>query len=199
METYNLLAADVAGAMTALKTIIEARLGVLPPNASIIYAVVSSRDTARDGHMFDTRQLTTPSAFPLPGTADTATDTPAPSDDPNDVEIAVEIRFETAAGRRGTNFYRCIPDNQIEKVALTAPLVVPAFSGGTFTPLVATTYIARLGNFVATVGTLCQHVRKTSTPGTFDVNPYTIGIPRGCRKKNTGRPFGVQRGRAPVR
>lgn len=195
-ESFNLVSTDYGAAKTAMGTIVTARRKILPANASIIYGRVGFLGKPRDKKALKL-------SYPLAGQADTLT--PAAGDDPNDVEHSVVVSYETAGGRWMTAHTRCIPDDMETGTKLVDALVIPDIVSGTFTPVSGTTWIAALGNYIATVGTLTQHVRTLEPlPGPpvvfqFEVNPFTDAIYRGMGSKSTGRVSFVQRGRAPVR
>lgn len=195
-ESFNLISTDYAAALTALGTIVTARRKILPASADIIYGRVGFLGKPRDKRALNLN-------YPLPGTADTLT--PTVNGDPNDVEHAVKVSYETAGGRWMTAWTRCLPDEVETGTALVDPLVIPSITTTPFTPVSGTTWIAALGNYLATVAQATQHVRELDPlPGPpvtfqFEVNPFVAVVYRGLGSKSTGRVSFVPRGRAPVR
>jgi hypothetical protein len=185
-DTYNV-------ALIALEALFVERLSTLPNQATGIYARVAAAGRPRDKHAHD---------GPYPAVAGMPVLTPIISLFCNDVENAQRVGLETADGRWATYHLRCLPDDQVENRKLVTDLEIVT-PGSPIVP--ATTWSARLANYIESVRKATRHCREiaptAATPPVrqFEVTPWARALDRKLAKKNTGRPFGLSRGRATVR
>lgn len=192
-ERVDLIANTPAAALAALNDLMNQRKTILPDNAEILYGRVSYLGRPREAFIPDV-------AFPIAGTAHAAHAGPPAytpvAEDANDVETAVHIRFGTDTGRWAALYFRCLPDDVVEKGALASALTFPATNPS---PNEATWY-ERLVNYITLIGTLGTYARlitpgTSSSPPTYDAQGWTTYQPRGLSNRKTGRPFGTPRGR----
>lgn len=192
-ESVWLPSAAPEQALASLKILWDKRLNILPLNARGLYARVAQAGKPRDKHAY-------PGPYPVQGGV-TPPLTPPVDEFCNDVEFAQRIGLETADGRWATYFLRCIPDGEVEDRRLKTALVIPPPNA---TPVTPTTWVQAVANYAELLRKNTVHCREVApapaqpTVRLFELTAWAVALDRGMAKKNTGRPFGVSRGRARV-
>lgn len=187
-------------ALLALKKYIKNRMWLLPAAVSCVYARVTKVPHQRLSEALED--------LPLPGLAATLT-TPN-ANDSNDVAYCPVFHMKAEEGAKSIRFIHGVPDDVIVARAFaTAP------PGGSWIDLVGapTDGTANPGTWAAALKALlsytgqsfcCPSQLKTVTiggvPGDgYRLRAYTGILSRNARGHKVGRPFGMSRGKAPIR
>lgn len=121
---------------------------------------------------------------------------------PNDPQTGLVYRFETPTGKSGNRIFRGVPDGMVQNFK---------YDGAMPTPLTTSQTLAAPDNpsggsanyyrqsFLRWLITNTQYARRQAgvTPPTWTIENWDAIKPRGIGNRDTGRPFGVSRGRAP--
>lgn len=190
-EKYNLGAlSGYPGAIIDFNFLVQARRMILANTFEICWARVSHLDTARERKAV----VTSPT---LPLNLDTEAGPPIAIGECNDVKSCIHLALETDTGKWANRFLRGVRDEWVLGNLCT---VTPSVPGAVVIgDLVAgKTAAVALGSFIRCVlGYDRYRFKDGSNPTTYDSLTWTSWAIRGITARDTGRPFGCGRGRAP--
>lgn len=198
-ESVDIDAATDASALGILKGYAAHRAWTLPAEVTIVYGRVTRVPFQRWSIALDN--------LPIVGKAPNLTT--ANIVKPNDAMIAPCFHFIADEGKTSIKFFRGVPDDRILDMKLVdAPPagswidLVSVLGDGTANPA---TWDVALKNVMSYIGTVCcvASKRQIVNIGGVDQEGYRLRVFTGilsrfARKKDTGRPFGSPRGRAPA-
>ena len=187
-ERYFTAQTNASDALRVATTIAKYRTAFFGAGVSLVYAHASTTDSKKDAISCDLN-------FPLGPHKSVALGVEAP----NDPFSAVQQRFETAGGQWVNRMYRGCPDNYIEGQVLNVPDYFRPL------PIGQAPYDpdgnANLANISKSFWTYLMlnspHSRK-ETGNVYNQIFYTRVMPIRISRHQTGRPFGLFRGRAPA-
>jgi hypothetical protein len=201
-ERYNFATGgDLQQAIDDFTPIIYGRTAFMGEGVEIIYARVFDTDSAKKA-----REVPLP--YPLGPHKSWLTDVASKGNiadyltEPNDPDVCVQMRFETAAGDFWQRYFRGIPDSWVDDNDLACgvgDLLIPRPNGQ------AEVEMGPSGN--AGHKSVCQSfwsylIRKTKYAHKTGLGQYTTAnfgfiLFRKVASKKTGRPFGIPAGRRP--
>lgn len=190
-EKFNLGAlSGYTDALNNMNYLVQARRMILADDFRIAYARVSKLDTAREA-----KAIVTSDQGPL--NLDSEAGPPIAIESCNEVKSCIHLRFETDDGNWANRFVRGVRDSWTSGALLT---VTPSVPGSVLiTDLVAgKTAAVALGSYIRTLLTIDKYRYKDGTgPVTYTSKIWTSYALRGITSRDTGKPFGAGRGRAP--
>lgn len=189
-EKFNLPEDNYAAAVLKMALICAWRAAMLAPGCVIEWARVSIAGNPKEAMAAIDRPL--PSLF-----IDQQNVGVGPVNDP---EVALHFRLETADGKHADRLVRGINDLWVRDT-LIDPLLAP------LTPLTPLPLLEPNLNNLAVIRSFMQvllantvHARRQAgVPPTYVTTDWARIIYRGVTNRKTGRPFGMSRGRAPIR
>ncbi len=198
-ESIDFIAANDAAATLVLQKYAQHRQWTLPLLCSIVYGRVAYVPLQRY-------------SIPLAGApfvGKAASLTTANTNPPNDAMVAPCMSFIAEEGKHSIRFFRGVPDDIILNMAL-----VPTPPDGSWVDLVVDPGDGSANPAtwdVAFKNVLSYIAQKTVLPSKaqmlivdvldeegYRLRPFTGILSRDARKKSTGRPFGMSRGRAMI-
>lgn len=172
-----------------LPQLITLRRHTLPSSAEIVHAKMSVTGNDRDSvpvnngvlpgfHIIDAEN---------PGVVDTT-------------GVGVLVRYTTAAGKWATRILRGIPDEIITDNKLLGSITSPAWADGAAVPdpTAQGTWYLKMGLFLEYLKRNTQWhspARNRVVNANFVIDPWAMWHVRRVAQRDTGRPFGLSRGR----
>lgn len=192
-ERYHLPETTYTDALPQATLLAKYRRSFLGSGAQITFGRVSFTGNPREGKAF------------LEGPLDAHAKT---EQEPEDVWTGLMYRLETAGGpppqrsRWANRILRAVPDAMIFHQALVAPPPSPLAAGaplpGPDGTVVATMQRAFL-TFLLRHTKMAVKITAGENAGQYDLLDWDRIVFRKVAKRDTGRPFGLSRGRAPKR
>lgn len=171
-ETYFFEEPSYSAAETSLNALNSARLGLLSSDCYLAGSLISDTDVKGDSYP-------TGLVVPTPGSWAAAATDPT-----GNLGLAYRVKFYAGSLKRGTRFIHGIPKSQI--------------AAGGFQSFTAP-FLTALNNYLLLVETssnLGSRIKGAVAPPFYSLSPYSGYQSYGLEKRNIGRPFGLQRGRA---
>lgn len=199
-ESLVIKESTLALAEAVMDKYVNHRLWTLPSTATIVYGRVVT--------IPNTRVTQAMSNLPKVGKAPNLTT--ANANPMNDPSVAWCIQYIGDQGKRAIRFFRGFPDDIIARMKLTVTPPGGSWADvandpgdGTANPGTFDVAMKKLANFIA-FNSYVPSSRQTVTIGANQVQGYILReikglLSRDCRTKKTGRPFGLSRGRQPIR
>lgn len=189
-ERYPLKSTDYPTARDVFKKLAKLRMAFVGTGVEMVWARVSFAANPRESSGIDGLPL-----LPHPTVGD--------QNPPEDPFTAIHYRFETAQGKSAVRLFRGIPDNVVANYKFNGvapePLAAGQPIGDPDNPGTSLAYLQR--SFLSYVIANCLHTRFLGLLGeppapTWETGDYARAMFRNIRKRDTGRPFGITRGRA---
>jgi hypothetical protein len=192
-ETYNLRETTYDSAIQRMIRLTKLRTAWMGKGVKITFSRVISAGGERDAAIV-------PLLYPLEQHAVVLANTTYRHDEPNDPFTALMFRCQTPGGKWVNRFFRGIGDNYIVDTEIDTipdaytPLALPADQ---VNPDTSMSPLNLLRGFLAYVRDFTVRAKKTG-PSAWEVEDFNGLAFRRVGKHNTGRPFGMFRGRASV-
>lgn len=198
-ENIDIASVTDASALSVLKSYAAHRAWTLPAQVTIVYGRVTKVPFQRYSIALDN--------LPLVGKAPNLT-TPNIVK-PNDAMVAPCFHFIADEGKSSIRFFRGVPDDRVLDMQLVdAPpagswvdLVGPV-GDGTANPSTWDVALKNVFSFIAQTTVVASKKQILNIAGVdqegYRLRIFTGILSRQARKKDTGRPFGSPRGRAPA-
>lgn len=187
MESYYLKTNNYPDALTAAETLCNYRRSFLATGTEIVWARVSFLGNPRERQGLGGLPL-----GPLPQ---------SPQDDPvNSMQDALHYAFETATGRWGNRLFRACPDTLIRDAKFTGIMPEPLNPALALSnPLDGGASLTRIRqSFLRWLIINTQNIRVVAKgpPPDGEAQAWSRCLARKVTTRDTGRPFGLHRGRA---
>lgn len=199
-ETVYLPDSTPAAALTKANLIQEQRLEILPQSCVIVYAKVAQMRNPRDAQKCS-------GTYPISGLWGNLDDTVGTGNDDASIDTpnaALQIRFENGAGQWATRYLHGLPDPEVKQYVLLTPVTEATTATATVATSVidaSTVWSTRCAYYLAQLRSSTMMYRKVvglATSAQQLDTPTRVMVNRVTNHK-TGRPFGIARGRAPIR